>query len=376
MTLSTNALLGWQQSRRTQGLPTITVFVGPETLGVREWRTWNTQQQRRIAVGSSLALVVREGFDSLDLSAFATSWLERKTGSQPVLEAMTIYDLDHLWRDLPNANADPVAAVAYHLLNAKIRQRRIDVAGVPSLVGLCGLVPESAWPALLVVATNHDDFVKSMADLERLALQIPRLPTCICVPKAAYEVAVASATRTMSLAREGEIFLEGLSAEALTGRMKVVGVAEPLPVESIRHLATVGVATEVAELFVEAAAALGQEASPYRSASEKFLFEQLESMPQTVGLFLPNQDLEFLHGTRRAEADMVAPALKLVIEVDGGYFHLNPKQYRADRRKDHAYQQHGYWVLRFLAEDIVADLENILDTITKAVAIRRPPRPS
>ena len=376
MTTSASALLDWQHSRRAQGLPTITVFVGPETLGVREWRTWNSQHQRRIAVGSRLELAVREGFDSLDLTAMAASWLADKIGSQPVPESMTIYDLDQLWRDLPNANTDPVAAVAYHLLNAKIRRQATDVAGAPSLAGLCGLVPESSWPALMVIANERDDFVKSMADLERLALQIPRLPTSICVPKVAYELAVASATRTMSLAREGEIFLAGLSVEALTGRLQAVGVAEPLPVESIRHLATVGVAAEVAELFVEAAAAVGKEESLHRSASEKFLFEQLESMPQTVGLFLPNEYLEFLHGTRRAEADLVAPALKLVIEVDGGYYHLKPDQYRSDRRKDNAYQQHGYWVLRFLAEDIVADLENILDTITKAVAIRRPTRPS
>ncbi len=373
MTLPTGALLGWQQSRRVQGLPTITVFVGPETLGLREWRTWNSQNQRRIAVGSSLELAVREGFESLNLTALAACWMERNTGSQPVVEAMTVYDLDHLWRDLPNAKTNPVAAVAYHVLHEKIRQRPNDIADVPSLLGLCGLVPEAAWPALLVIATNHDDFAKSMADLERLALQIPRLPTSICVSKAVYEVAVASATRTMSLAREGEVFLTGLSAVDLTVRLQAGGVAEPLPLESIRHLATAGVGAEVADLFVEAAATVGTE---FRSASEKFLFEQLESMPQTVGLFLPNQDLEFLHGTRRAEADMVAASLKLVIEVDGGYFHLNPEAYRRDRRKDHAYQQHGYWVLRFLAEDIVADLENILDTITMAVAIRRPPRPS
>ena len=95
-------------------------------------------------------------------------------------------------------------------------------------------------------------------------------------------------------------------------------------------------------------------------------------MAETAGRFRANGELEFRHGPRLAEADLIDPVLKLAIEVDGGYYHLNPEQYRRDRRKDHSYQRHGYWVLRFLAEDVVADLEAILTTILEAVAIRRP----
>jgi very-short-patch-repair endonuclease len=63
--------------------------------------------------------------------------------------------------------------------------------------------------------------------------------------------------------------------------------------------------------------------------------------------------------------------LKLVVEVDGGHYHLNPHQYRRDRRKDVLYQRHGYLVLRFLAEDVVEDLETILTTILDVVSLRR-----
>ena len=94
-------------------------------------------------------------------------------------------------------------------------------------------------------------------------------------------------------------------------------------------------------------------------------------MIETAGLFTANRELEFFHGTKSAEADLVSTELMLAIEIDGAYYHLNAEQYRRDRRKDHGYQQHGYWVLRFLAEDIVADLEGILNTILEAVATRR-----
>jgi very-short-patch-repair endonuclease len=53
---------------------------------------------------------------------------------------------------------------------------------------------------------------------------------------------------------------------------------------------------------------------------------------------------------------------------------LNQDQYRRDRRKDWLYQRHGYLVLRFLAEDVVDDLESILATIVEAVAFRLPRR--
>lgn len=93
-------------------------------------------------------------------------------------------------------------------------------------------------------------------------------------------------------------------------------------------------------------------------------------MPETCGKFRPNQKLEFLHGNTDAEADLVAPELRLVIEVDGAYYHLNADQYRSDRRKDYSYQRHGYWVLRFLAEDVGEKYEAVLKTILEAVALR------
>jgi very-short-patch-repair endonuclease len=64
-------------------------------------------------------------------------------------------------------------------------------------------------------------------------------------------------------------------------------------------------------------------------------------------------------------------SLNLVIEVDGYHHFQDPEAFRRDRRKDLELQKHGYLVARFLADDIVERLEDVMDAILKAVAFRR-----
>jgi very-short-patch-repair endonuclease len=71
-----------------------------------------------------------------------------------------------------------------------------------------------------------------------------------------------------------------------------------------------------------------------------------------------------------AEVDLVSRKLRLAIEIDGYYHFQDLDDYRRDRRKDLELQRRGYLVLRFLAADVVARLEEILDTILNAVAYR------
>ena len=49
----------------------------------------------------------------------------------------------------------------------------------------------------------------------------------------------------------------------------------------------------------------------------------------------------------------------------------DPEAYRRDRRKDAILQEHGYFVLRFLAEDIGKRLDFVLDTVVHALTSRR-----
>src|SRR5438034_7654008 len=67
------------------------------------------------------------------------------------------------------------------------------------------------------------------------------------------------------------------------------------------------------------------------------------------------------------QADLFCADANLVIELDGAQHFADAEAYRRDRRKDALLQQHGYFVLRFLAEDVGKHLDLILDTIMTAL---------
>jgi hypothetical protein len=216
-----------------------------------------------------------------------------------------------------------------------------------------------------------------MSCLEPIVVAEPRLPVAVAVTQEGFDGLVTTwpHSRVVALAREGLVELRGVSRNQLEERLRAAGVDPLPPPATVSRLTVAGLAEEVADAFVESARAVraptpSDAASDFRSIHERFLFEQLESLPETAGLFRPNRPLPFRHGTQSAEADLLAERVKIVVEVDGGHYHLNADQYRRDRRKDWLYQRHGYLVLRFLAEDVVDDLEAILNTIVEAVSLR------
>jgi very-short-patch-repair endonuclease len=71
------------------------------------------------------------------------------------------------------------------------------------------------------------------------------------------------------------------------------------------------------------------------------------------------------------KVDLLDEKTRLVIELDGGQRFANEDAYRRDRRKDALLQEHGYFVLRFLVQDIGAQLDHVLDTILRAMAHSR-----
>jgi very-short-patch-repair endonuclease len=92
-----------------------------------------------------------------------------------------------------------------------------------------------------------------------------------------------------------------------------------------------------------------------RSLAELTLHEALEATPATAGKFRLNQFVPFRFGGSDAEIDLLARDDMIAIEVDGFHHFGDPDCYRRDRRKDLLLQAHGLAVLRFLAEDVLAD---------------------
>lgn len=154
----------------------------------------------------------------------------------------------------------------------------------------------------------------------------------------------------------------------------------PLPVDpawkadyagSVKRLIRDGVDLPLAHLFTQSTVFLPQDAEGVeraRSASERFLFCRLETLPQTKGLFRLNVELDVsFDGWGRMEVDLVCESAKVVIELDGAQ-HLNSVDaYRRDRRKDILLQENNYTVLRFLSEDVGKDLDHVLDTILRVL---------
>ncbi len=75
------------------------------------------------------------------------------------------------------------------------------------------------------------------------------------------------------------------------------------------------------------------------------------------------------------EVDLLCADARVAVELDGAQHLADPAAYRRDRRKDQLLQENGYWVLRFLAEDVGKELDLVLDTILRSLTARRGQRP-
>lgn len=160
-------------------------------------------------------------------------------------------------------------------------------------------------------------------------------------------------------------------------------VEVPLPIEpewkqnyaaSVRRLIRDGVDLPLANLFVHAARSPSPDAEGVdraRSASEAFLYRRLQTLAETAGRFRLNTELPIPFDNRgMMEVDFLYSDARLVIELDGAQHQADADAYRRDRRKDALLQQHGYFVLRFLAEDAGKNLDYVLDAILAALAHR------
>jgi very-short-patch-repair endonuclease len=157
----------------------------------------------------------------------------------------------------------------------------------------------------------------------------------------------------------------------------------PLPIEpewkkeftaSVRRLVRDGVDAPLGNLFVHATRTLHPEAKGAdraRSATEAFLYRRLETLPETVGKFRLNAELPIPFDERgRMEVDLFCAEARVAVELDGPQHLSDPDAYRRDRHKDALLQENGYFVLRFLAEDVGKRLDHVLDTILRALVRR------
>ena len=115
-------------------------------------------------------------------------------------------------------------------------------------------------------------------------------------------------------------------------------------------------------ISVHRKAALEAHASEMRrapTASEARLFEALRG--GRLGVRFRRQ----VPLLGRYIADLLAPEVRLIVEIDGGY-HGQRKE--ADRRRDRALGGAGYRVLRISAELVVSNLPAAVACVVEAIA--------
>ncbi|GAB2919197.1 hypothetical protein GCM10027047_15950 [Rhodococcus aerolatus] len=69
--------------------------------------------------------------------------------------------------------------------------------------------------------------------------------------------------------------------------------------------------------------------------------------------------------------DLLDPASRTVVEVDGRAFHSAPAVFAADRRRQNALLLTGHLVLRWAASDVLADVDAVADEVARVVRLRR-----
>jgi very-short-patch-repair endonuclease len=324
------------ERRRRTGLPTLTVLAGPPLLGARAWNGWAAARGRR---------VVRCGADEA-LAAWITC-------------AVELVEEEHAGRTAHEREMALGPALA--------EACRADCQPERAARRLLEHLGERA-PVLLVEAPLATSARRLAAVLEAH----PTLALALAGPATRAEIASVPG-RARVLLDEG--YLEtALGTEAVARRLAASGMPPQPAVAAAERLAAHGVDDDAVTLFVEAATAGGDRG---RSAAEQFLFDRLESRQDTAGLFARNARVACGFHAGGAEVDLLCERHAVAVEIDGYHHFRDPEAYRRDRRKDLELQKSGYLVVRFLADDVVARLETVLDTITAALelAAARGPRP-
>jgi very-short-patch-repair endonuclease len=342
-----------------------------------------------------------------DLVDEAAAWLARRLGRsagrlEPSIRSKTPVELAMFLDEvLPSASATGAETACQWLLRQAAEgaapglrgeglARRLDavLAEYPRpwlrvLVALGELIAPDRQPVLALTCGRDPDEPAAVAwvdlairRLADLAMAQPRLSLCLAIEPGLFRAYLDRAveSRAKALARESVVPIAASDPAATPGPSLDLDRAPS-------RLATEGASSRLLSLFEDAFHAwieLGHEAGDpaqadrARSAAERFLFERLESLPATAGLFRLNETLGFRFGSDRAvEVDLAATSLDLVVEIDRYYHFQDAESYRRDRRKDLELQEHGYLVVRVLAEDVVCRLEEVLETILAAVAFRR-----
>lgn len=262
-----------------------------------------------------------------------------------------------------------------------------DERGMAAIGAIVDLLPIGSSPALLIMPitgpfeTSRDSSVleKTAQQLARWISRAPSLSVALCASEASIDAyfQIVSESYAKAVLRESLIPVSGLTTQEIRERVSHrLNRSSSDWEKQIEQLAAHDATPEMADRFVEAILEFDHverkdQPPAARSAVERFLLTVLESTPDLAGLFELNVKPGFDFGGRPAEIDLACLSKRIAVEIDGYRHFTDPTAYRRDRRKDVLLQENGFFVLRFLAEDVVSEMEMICETIRTVVQWRR-----
>ncbi len=395
------AALDRHDQRRQSGVPTVSVLVGPNASMMRVLWRWSD------AVSRSTVLVRPEERDpesvvvpwvnklakNHDLGATAVRWLawrlDRNAGSlERSLRLMTPHEVAMFLESvLPLESETRVERVGRRLIKyaaARMWSKSSNIAADLDLLlenrgrpwirvfeAIGELVPLECLPVLVLSPAKQN--VAGLEGIARLLadLAVAQLGAALVllVEQGLFDsyVTLTPASRAKALLCESVITVPRPDLLAATNSVR-------MPVESQEFTTGEQGVDDLKSgvLDLQSEKPRPNDDDQARSAAERFLFESLESIAETAGLFELNATLDFHFGINRwIEVDLLARSLKLAVEVDGYHHFQDPEAFRRDRRKDLELQKHGHLIVRVLADDVLQRLQEVMATIVAAVAFQR-----
>lgn len=398
------------QKQRDAGHSTLSVLVGPVGIGIATWKRFAEEIERPF---------VR--ISSIDRDTIIRAWLESYRDERSLLNTVFHY-LSKIKNEKPSVLKHSLTHKSdrdrFQFLEtiAKNNPRRdlIDLCRIMSAVmdqpderqinhviqqwfsptyyewwtqmkTIHDLEPSRSPAILFTEPINENQHADRVSDfcttITQLVESNPHNPIAWTVTESMYQRWIDSTphSRAKAICQESSIRLRTCDIGSIRSQVKAQRPSDPSRYErSLEILVRDGASPDLAETFLDALKATSQPPTSdrdddrARSKTERLLYEQLESMAETTGLFELNVRIPIPFGPHRSmEVDLISTRYRIAIEIDGFYHFNDQEAYRRDRRKDFELQKHGYFVLRFLPDEITMDLDVVLSRIRKVLSTRK-----
>ena len=381
------------QSCRSEGIPSVSTLLAPTGLALRVWRDFCTRHRREIvlvepgsvrdagarwlehlcASGQLTRAALHLVATALDEDINITG---ERLANQSQLERRLL--LERITGKLPQKVVPTLERLLIAEYGEPVDARRLDLDTVGTILG------KPKTPSILVLANAiaAGQWPELAAALTHLVTDQPWMSVAVVGDPVSFDQYLAQTPESHAKAtlRASVIRIEGLDRTQIRDQLAERGGVALNPAATVEALVRNGATGDDVDQLADAAIACRHAASEpqslaasdnARSEAERFLYQQLQGYPPTTDLFELAVKPGFVFGKQPAELDLACRRHRVAIEIDGYYHFTSLEHYRRDRRKDVLLQQHGYLVLRFLAEDVVADLESILRTVEAAVCHRK-----